>query len=209
MYSYWPLHCERVAGRQRHYLEPPSAAPRPRSCRCRGPPRRRTPTPWGARPRSAPPSGRPSGGSSRPAQAARPPAAGRARRTRTLVTPSPYRRPSLGRTEAVCHGHEHRGEPLRRVAQLLRIPDPHPVALPSLDRLRDRHPADGRGDHRLHVAHVEAVACGRRPVDVDVQVVARHGALGEGAARARYHPDGAARPRGRAAPARPGPARRA
>ena len=64
-------------------------------------------------------------------------------------------------------------ETLGRVAQLLRIAHAHAVALAPLDGLRDRHPADRRRDHSLHVGDVHAVPRGRRAIDVDVQVVAR------------------------------------
>ena len=85
--------------------------------------------------------------------------------------------------DVVIHRNEHRRETLRRVTEFLRIADAHAVSLTPLDRLRDRHAADRRGDHRLNVGDVHAVPRRRRAIDVDVQVVPAHRALGERAAR--------------------------
>ena len=93
------------------------------------------------------------------------------------------------RTEAVDGGDQDRGEPLRIVAQLYRIPDAHAVALPPLHGLGDHHAAHRRCDHGLHVAHVEAVARRRCAVDVDVQVIPRHRPLRERAPGTPDHLD--------------------
>ena len=210
MYSYWPLHTMRVAGRERAPCRRPSAAHRARSCRCRGPRRPRTPTPSASRPRCARPSGRPPAGSSRPGRAAparRRPRHRAARIAVPIAHPPAAVRAPLAPATSWLTGTSTDAEPLRRVAQLLRIADAHAVALAPLDRLRDRHAADRRRDHRLHVADVEAVARRRRAVDVDVQVVAGHRPLGEGAARAGHRLHRAARPRlpMRSSSARSGP----
>ena len=92
------------------------------------------------------------------------------------------------RTDIVIHRHQHRRQPLRCVAQLLRIAHAHTVPLAPFHGLRDRHPANRRGDDGLNVGDVHAVARRSLTIDVDVEVITAHGALGEGAPRSRNHP---------------------
>ena len=58
-----------------------------------------------------------------------------------------------------------RAQLLERVAHFARIAHVDREALQALDRLADVLAADRRGDHRLHVGDVEAVARGRVAVD--------------------------------------------
>ena len=94
-----------------------------------------------------------------------------------------------GTCDAAGAGDEHRAEGLRIRAIRVRIAHAHRKALPPFDGRGQRRFADGVRDHVLDVTDADAIACGGRPVDLDVQVLAAGHLLGIDVAGARDLPD--------------------
>ena len=86
-------------------------------------------------------------------------------------------------------GDEHRSEGLRIRAIRVRIAHAHRKALPAFDGRGQRRFADGVRNHVLDVTDADAIACGGRPVDLDVQVLAAGHLLRIDVAGARDPPD--------------------
>jgi hypothetical protein len=75
-------------------------------------------------------------------------------------------------------GHQHAPEGFRIVAQLARITNPHGKAFPALDGGGEGAPADGHGDHILHVRDVQPVAGNGGAVDFDLEIGFAHHPVG-------------------------------
>ena len=83
-------------------------------------------------------------------------------------------------------GHDDLAQGAEVLAEIAAVAQVDRVALQALDRGGQRHAAQGDFQHVLHVAHGEAVAGDGVAVDVELDVVAAHGALGKRAERAGH-----------------------
>ena len=90
--------------------------------------------------------------------------------------------------DLLAHGRDdgQRAQALGCVAQFARIAQIDRIPCQAFDGLADVLAADHTRDHRLHIGNVEAVARGRRAVDLHVEVASAGQALGQRRTHARH-----------------------